>query len=275
MRFYILGGGPSFLDVTEDEWDFLKDKNTIQFARVPYGSRKTKYYLSIERVEADKAMIKYMDYLKWHDINLLLLNIESIKYAKGLGFKNVKKIHKGNFYFMPSRSPWFVDEKEPPHSYYETRAKHLRQPLFRFRGQLSAVINASVILGATDIRLIGVDMNDQWNFYENYDTLRKVCKSKESINEFISYMDEKKQKDRLASKTDLNPEYDPKVMHTTNMIMYEKWKYGDKGIRGMGDVLEWTNKELIDEGMKGISVCSKKSLLYKEGKLPYKGIIDD
>ena len=273
--FYIIGGGPSFLDVTEDEWKFLENKNTIQFARVPYGSRKPKYYLSIEHVEADKSVLSYMAKLRWFDVRLLLYNYESLKYAKKLGFKYIKKINKGNFYFMPSRRPWFVDD-DPPCSYYTTRAKSFRQPLFRFRGQLNAVVNACLILGAKEIRLIGIDMNDQYNFYvrDDYKHLNELCKDEYTIQEFKEYMNSKYATERLKSKNQFNPNWNPEKMHTTNMPYCEYDKYGDKKMVGMEDLLSWEDDEIRKEGMRGIFTTSKNSILYKHNKLEYRGIRD-
>lgn len=270
--FYIIGAGPSYRDVTEEQWKFLEDKNAISFARVPYGSRKTNHYISIERVEADKSVLKYMAFLGWLDTKLYLLNRESIEYAKELGFKKIQRLVKQTFYFMPSRKPWFTDEPEPPHSFYETRAKHFHQPIFRFRGQLSAVINTCLILGATEIRLIGIDMNDQWNFYHDYDYFDKHCHSEETRKEWKEYMGDRASIDRLMEKKKYNEGYDPKTMHTTNMPYYEKDKWNDRALRGISDVIQWMDKEMRKEGMEGIFVTNKISLLYKENKLRYRGI---
>ena len=100
---------------------------------------------------------------------------------------------------MPTKKPWFIDEPEPPHSFMECRAKNFHQPIFRFRGQLIAVINACLILGATEIRLIGVDLNDQLNFYQYPEYLKKVCKDKETINYYIEF-DKKAYKESLREK---------------------------------------------------------------------------
>ncbi len=273
--WYIIAGGPSFKEVAEKEWKFLENKDTISIARVPYGSRKTKYYLSIEHILADKSIIKYMSKIGWHDIKLLLLNTEAIKYARELGFKSIRKVMKNTFYFMPSRKPWFIDEEHPPHSFYECRAKNFHQPLFRFRGQLIASINAAIILGATEIRLIAVDLNNQWNFYEDFDYLEICCKDRETIDEFKDYMKSKRATTRLKEKKKFNPNYNPKKMHTTNMPYYERERWGDKQLRGVSDVLRWIDKEMREEGMEGIFISNKSSLLFKDKKLRYKPITSE
>ena len=85
--FYIIAAGPSYMDITEEEWKFLEDKHTIMFARVPYGSRKPEYYFSIERYHLDKEVLEYMAKLGYLDSKLLLYIPESIQLAKKLGFR--------------------------------------------------------------------------------------------------------------------------------------------------------------------------------------------
>jgi hypothetical protein len=267
--FYIIGAGPSYMDVTEDEWKYLEDKHTLTFARIPYGSRKFEYYMSIERDYIDKSVLTYMAKLGYLDTKLLLSIPNSIKLAKELGFKNIRKIFKQTFYFMPSRRPWTIYESEPPHSFYESRAKTFHQPLFRFRGQLSAAINSALVLGATEIRLIGVDLNNQLNFYQIEEYLRKVCKDEETINYYLKFNEE-------AYKSDLNDKkkqysnFNPDTMHTTDIPLLDlTW---NQPLRGISDILQWMDKELIKEGFEGIYITNKNSLLYRENKLQYRSI---
>lgn len=275
--YYLIAGGPSYLDVTEKEWDFLKNQHTMSVARVPYGGRKTEYWLSIEHKFLDSDILHYMAKLGWFDIKILLYNAESVILARKLGFKKVRKIMKENFYFQPSRRPWFEDEENPPNTYYETRAKNFHQPLFRYRGQLTAAINACMILGATEIRLIGVDMNDQGNFYdrEDFKYMKLLCKDKETIDNWIKYKTSIEATDREKSKVDLNPNYKSDNMHTTDMPMYEYSKYGDRAQRGMVDLIQWTDRELREEGYVGIFITNKKSILFTKNKIEYKDIMEN
>lgn len=271
--FYIIASGPSYMDITEEEWKYLENKHTITFTRVPYGGRRTEYYLSIEGFYVDKEVLEYMAKLGYLDTNLLLYIPESLKLAKELGFKKIRQIVKGNFYFMPSMKPWFTNESNPPHTFLETRAKSFRQPLFRFRGQLTAVINACIILGASEIRLISVDLNSQKSFYQYPELLNKVCEDKGVIERYIDYNNKRHDIEmndvvKEYSKFDLN------TMHSTNTPLYES-KWEGKSIRGIADVLEWINKEMKSEGMDGLYICNKESLLYKQNKLEYRGILDE
>lgn len=270
--FYIIAGGPSFLDVTEEEWKYLEDKNTISFARVPLSGRRTKYYFSIERESVDEDMLTYLRKLGYLDVKLLLYLQKSLKLAKDMGFNDIQRIQKQNFYFMSKGLPWFIDEENPPCSFFDTRAKHFRQPLFRYRGQLTAVINACIILGATEIRLIGVDLNTQWAFYDNIDYIKSICKDEETINRFTKFMGNYI-KESIPEELKYNKDFNPETMHTTNMVLYEE-KFNNRGQRGMADLLEWIDKEMKREGMEGIYTTSKSSYLCKNNKLLYKGIMD-
>jgi hypothetical protein len=265
--------GPSIANITEEEWKFLEDKNTISFSRFPYSSRKTKYYLSIERDYLDREVLGYMAKLGYIDTTILLSIKDSLILARELGFKYIRKIVKKNFYFMPSRQPWFVDKPKPPHSFYTTRAKNFHQPLFRYRGQLTAVINACIILGATEIRLCGVDMNNQINFYDT-EYLDKWCKDKGTVERYREYIKKILDENRKEIKGRFK-EFDPNTMHSTNVEIKEEYKYGNRPMRGTIDLLEWMNDEMITEGMEGIYITNKDSKPYKINKLRYKGIMDE
>jgi len=269
--FYVIAAGLSYMDVTEEEWKFLEDKNTISFSRVPYGSRKFKYWFSIERDYIDASVLRYMAKIGNTDTKLLLYLPNSINLAKTLGFNNIRYVNKQTFYFMPSRSPWFVDEPNPPHKLKECTAKTFNQPIFRYRGQLIAVINACLILGATEIRLIGVDLNSQENFYDT-PFLYKVCKDEDTIEEYNKHHILRHQSsiDELKRKS---KGYDPSNSHSTNIPLTEPDRWGDRQLRGVADVIQWIDSEMREEGMEGIFITNKTSLLYKENKLRYRDII--
>jgi len=268
-----VGAGLSYMDITEEEWEYLEDKHTLTFARVPYGSRRFEYYMSIERDYLDKSVLTYMAKLGHLDTKLLLSIPQSIKLARELGFKSIRKILKRTFYFMPSRKPWFVDEENPPHTFIECRAHNFHQPIFRFRGQLIAAINCALILGATEIRLIGVDLNNQKNFYQYEKILRKACKDEETINYYLNF-DKEAFKSDMDEKTKKYPEFNPDTMHSTSIPYYEEDRWGKRAMRGVGDIIQWIDSEMHNENMVGIFITSKESLLYKQCKLKYKSIME-
>lgn len=271
--YYIIAPGLSFKDVTDEEWEFLKDKNTMTFSRVPLGGKKTKYFFSIERHSVDRDMIDYIYELGHTDTKMLLSIQESIRYAKEKGFI-VRKIVKGNFYYMPSRRPWFVGEDNPPNTLQETLAKNFHQPLFRFRGQLTAILNASIILGAEEIRLIGCDFTSQKAFYDDLEYMKTVCKSEDAFNRLKKFNDQLNN-ELIPNVYKHNKDYNPKVQHSSDMVRYDKNKYGDKGVRGIRDVVQWLDKSWREDGASGIYVTNKISTLYKENGMEYKGIMDE
>lgn len=273
--FYITCPGISYMDITEDEWKFLEDKNTLTFTRVPYGSRKFKYYMSIEREALDKSVLTYMAELGYLDTKLLLSIPESIILAKQLGFEYVKQIIKENFYFLPSRRPWFTDEDLPPHKFKECRAKSFREPIFRYRGQLTATVNCALLLGATEIRLIAADFTSCDSFYNHPEYLNKLCKSQKVIDGYMEYIKGDYVKNRMQEKRDSCQGFDESKTHTTDMQYIEKEKWGERKLRGITDVLQWMDKELKEEGLEGIYVTNKNSMLFKKNKLGYKSIMEN
>lgn len=277
--FYIMGTGPSINDITDEEWRYLEDKHTISFAGFPYSDKKTEYYFSIEREHIDKRMLDIMARNGFLDTKLLLYIFPSIEHARKLNFIDIKKVYKQNSYFLPSRKPWFTDEEEPPHKFIESRAKNFRQIIFRFRGQLSAVINASLILGATEIKLCGIDLNCQKNFFETEyqeGTNPRWVKS-EYIKEIYKTLNEgsKERLSRKKQQVEMFKDYDEKNIHTTELLYVDSKKFGDRKLRPISEVIQWMDKELRDEGMEGIFITNKKSKLYTDNKLEYREIMDE
>ena len=274
MIFYIFGAGPSFMDITKEEWDYLQDKHTMAFARVPYSSKKFEYYFSIERIEQDRSVLNYISKMGYLDTKLLLSIPESMMIAKELGFKKIIKLMKQNYYFLPSKRPWFIDEPTPPNTFQETIAKNFRQPIFRFRGQLTAAINACLILGAKEIRLCGIDLNTQYNFYENMDYLKEICKDEKTITEWEDYLNSVILKKQETDMFYYNKDFDAVKMHITEMPMTDQLKFGDRQMRGISDIIQWMDKELRNEGHNGIYITTKERKLYKDNKLRYRGIME-
>lgn len=264
--FYIMATGPSINEITDEEWTYLKDKNTIGISKFPYSSKQLKYFLSLYGEDIDAEVIPYIAELGYLDTTLLLYDPLSIKLSKLLGFNNIKRIRKGNYYFTPSRKSWFTDELEPPNSFYDTRAKNFHQPLFRYKGQTTAAINAALILGAEEIRLCGVDLNCQWSFFE-ISMNRWLTDSAIRFHYQNTLIPRRNRGIREKSIKD----YDPNLMHTTG-IPIEENKWNGRKQRGAIDLYEWIDKELRKEGMNGMYITTKNSALY--GKLKYRGIID-
>lgn len=239
--FYIMATGPSINNITDEEWEFLEDKNTIGFSYFPLKDKKTKYYYSHEYVDGDIISLDRMFNNKFMDTELFLYNDKSIEYAKKLGFKRIHKIHKGTAN---------VNNLNKPYDKY--MAKSLSQPIFRPRGQLCAVINIAILLGATEMRLCGVDLNNQHHFYDDYEAYNEITKKQIEI-------EDKKHK-RYGIKN-----WDRNKIHSTVC------KRSDIKITII-DVIKWIKKSL--EGKIDIYCCNPNSLLVKENVLEYKSIME-
>lgn len=266
---YIIGSGPSINDITEKEWKYIENNKNIGIGLSVFTHKRFKFYLAYEGEETNKIIL---DTLKSDGyINTLPLiavrRQKSIIYALKLGFKVIPIIARCA-YFMPSRKPWFLDEEKPPHPFKECRAHNFDQPLFRFRGSLSAAINSALILGANEIRLVGIDLNSQEDFWEDINRWSKNEKEKDILKKEL----EIKKQALEARYSNRMKGIDSNKIHTT-AVPYLLKEFNYRPLRGMPDVLQWMDKQIREEGMEGIFITSKKSLLYKQNKLEYKDII--
>jgi len=264
--FYILAPGKSINNITEEEWKFLEDKNTISFSNFVFTNKKSKYHFSYENPITDRIHLEQMKKNGFLDTHLLLGIRQSIRYAKELGFRNITKIIKGPS--MPFKGPWKLSEPSPILKFKECRNYSFNEPMFRYRGSLSSVIVTSLILGANEIRLVGVDLNSQYYFFHN--NLERWCRDKddeERIN-FIINNQERLIKKRLNDNTMVS-NFNPLISNDTN----EVYNWNGIKIRGMGDLILWIDKELREEGFNGIYITNKNSKLFNE--LDYKEIMDE
>jgi len=259
---YILASGPSIADITDEEWKFLEDKKTLGIGGFPYSNRKTTYYMNIETPEICKQYIEVIYMNGFIDTTLISPYIKSMILANALGFKKFIPIITGTALFMPDRKGWFMDEEYPPHKFKNCRANKFYQPLFRFRGSLSAAINLSLLLHADEIRLVGVDLASHEHFYNE-----NINISKDKYDKRIS--------SRKYSYAKSGFDFDEKTMHSTDIPYRDVSRWGNRLLRPISDVIQWMNQELLEEGHNGIFITSKKSKLYIENKLEYKSITDE
>jgi len=266
--FYITAPGKSINDIKDDEWEFLKDKNTIAFSHFPLSGKKTKYHFSFEEYESDVRNLNLIKRNGYTNTILLLGLPKTINYARSIGFRKIIPIIKGMG--MSFRGyPWTIDQEVPICKFNECRAFNFYQPLFRYRGSLSAVINSALVLGAKEIRLVGVDLNSQYYFFDGEERNKwirddyEIRAMEETLNR-QKYLIEKRKK----AKSTIN-DYNPNIINDTNMPYYKDGKI----LRNISDVIVWMDKEIREEGMYGIYTTSKKSDLYN--RLEYKSIMDD
>ena len=266
---YIMATGPSINKITDEEWKFLETQQTLGISKFPITGKKTTAFYSHEGFKWQKGPLDLMAMNGYLDTVLLLDNKESIRYALKLGFKKIYRTVKQSALFLPSAKGWFMDEPEPPHRFSVCKAKNLNEPIFRFRGTLPAAINVVLILGATEIRLVGVDLDTYWAFWDVDDRWLTNDVAREIRDEVRENQIQSMEQFKKMTGMDNNNFHKTAVPYTRK----DGWVAG-RMIRPVQDVVQWIDKEIRKEGMQGIFVTNKESLLNKEKKIEYKGIMD-
>lgn len=264
---YVIGTGPSINNITDREWEYLKDKETISFGGFPFSGIETKYYQVWEAQWFDPLMIRIISDNNFNTTLILDMNKgDDLNLAKELGFEIIPT--RKNRALFPNGG-WFKDEEKPICSLKNVFTTKFSDGLFRFRGSLTTVINASIILGANEIKLLGIDLNSAYDFYDDVEKWIKPEHRKYyySINE--------KKKERFLRKKKTRPDmfnnFNSDTMHTTSI----PYIYEGRQLRGIHEFIEFVDKELRREGKGKIYITNKESLLYKENRLKYKSITDD
>jgi len=271
--FYIIAPGPTLNNLTEEEWEFLKDKNTLAISCTPFTGKYFKYYMTYESAESTNKFLDMINEDGYLSTSLLLGNEEDIKYALELGFKNIYKVFKGRGKSFRGKF-WFADEEKPPEKLKDCIASNFNQPLFRYRGSLAATINAALILGAKEIRLVGVELNNMKHFYDGVekkwtnDPIR-IEEIKNYHKDYLKTIEIKKKRNKKRMEG-----FDPNTMHTTAM-KYPNKLWGNRYLMGMPRVIDWMDDELRETGFKGIYITNKSSILYKDNLIEYKNIMEE
>jgi len=251
-EFYIFGGGPSVNEVTEEQWEKVKISNSIGFAFFSLKNRKTKYYYLGEYTNDDLIALNQMKKNNYEDTYIFSYNMEVLKRARELGFNNLRQTIKGRAVCTFNNEPWLSKDNKPPYPILDNMALSFRQPLMRFRGQLCSVINIALILKADKIKLTGIDLNNQYHFFDIYKDYNDIMiKNMEAEN----------------SKRDQYINWDRNKIHSTACEL----KHETGSIATVPMFLKELKNELQDIG-KDVVVCSKNSKLYKEGILEYEEI---
>lgn len=267
---YIIAPGPTLNEVTDEEWDYLSTQTTLGISCTPFTNKKFSYYFTFENEISTNIFLDVMAENKYLDTHLLLGRsiINSIIYAQKLGFKKITPIIKGRG--ISFGKPWMKGESSPGCKFKDVRAKAFNQGLFRYRGSLSAAINCALLLGADEIRLVGVELNNMHHFIDfNTDKWNINEKDKERLKKYTNiYRDNfkykfKKQPERMKN-------FNLETMHTTSM----DYPYGNGYLIGMHKVINWMDSELRNEGMTGIFITNKKSILYTSNEIEYKTIME-
>ena len=205
----------------------------------------------------------------YYDTTLLLFWPNSIRRAIRMGFKQVIPIFKGSA-LLKRGVGWFIDEPYPKVKLKQCLAHNFRQPIFRCRGSLSATINTALILGAKEIRLIGIELDKLQDFYFDVDRWAKDDIERDIINRKLE-MHNSGMKKKLESRPYMYSDFDERTMHTTAMPYKDKDRWGNRELRGMIDILWWMNNELVELGHNGIY----STIDYKGNRLRIKEIMEE
>lgn len=244
-RFYILATGPSINSITDREWNYIQSNNNIGISHITMLGKKLKYYYSHEELYDDKINLNKLAKDNYLDTYLFLYNNKSIKLARNLGFKHVYKINKGRY----NPTNWSDKTKLPNYSYLDVMAKSLNDPIYRPKGQLGAAINIAILLGGTDIRLCGVDLDSQYHFYDKFEEFKQLTEYQREI--------EWKKHSNIKN-------WDKENIHSTVI----------KGDVGIIEILNWMRISLDEIDIK-LSCCNKNSLVVKNNSLPYVSIMEE
>ena len=189
-RIYILGSGRSVLDITKKEWKEIEKYDTIGFNHwYVHEHEPTFYDLSYlandyDHLKDKEANMFFQASKKCKNSKFILnhnLNKEYLEY-----FNNIitTKTHINHFDFFESdlKSINNTDDNEIgilAKYWTEDFFKVFNYPfgellpskdfIYKSRGQLFATLQIAVALGYKDIRLIGVDLNDEGKFQDLYD----------------------------------------------------------------------------------------------------------
>jgi len=251
---YIMATGPSINDITDDEWDYLKDKETIGFSFFPFKDKKTKYHLAAESIKFDKFCLDRMKENGFTDTIIYTHKRDTRLYSKKLGF-TVNKFDVIKAIPSLDDNVW-VSGNEKPIRLLKNYAKTLSEPLVHYKCQLTTAINLAYTMKPTEIRLCGVELNSNKYFYDDYKELETLISYHEKVNREVL----KKHKD-----------WDINKHHPTAHPFFNSWH--DAKLATIVEYLRELNKEMKEEGIN-MCVCTKNSLLYTDAEIEYKGIMD-
>ncbi|HPM74291.1 MAG TPA: hypothetical protein PLA71_01050 [Saccharofermentans sp.] len=181
MKTYVLGTGPSINEITENEWNYLKNQNTFGFSWFFKKGFAPNWYYTHENDHQPERLRKTIleNPEKWSRTKVILGKTDNHQIK--LPFPNLYATAVASNHLKAfNGQQWPHQFPEPPISFENFWAKSFERPLCGFRGQLAAVINAAHILGASEIALCGIDLYDNSHFYpdeegsQHVENLRRI-----------------------------------------------------------------------------------------------------
>lgn len=249
---YILGCGPSINNITDEEWKYLENKETISFSNFPYKKIRSKYHIATENFYDDKKVLRMISKNKFMDTIIYTHEDETYNIAQILGF-NVNKIfvRKGRNNF--NGKAW-LHKTQVPGKLLDNFGKTKNDPLFTYRGQLSTTLNFAYTLNPDEIRLIGVDLNSQSHFFDTDESLQSLVRYQQSV-------ESKKTKEKDWNKDTIHSTACP-IETPIGLLV------------SITEIIKQLKNEFNEIG-KEIYVCNKNSKLYIDSILKYKGVMDE
>ena len=266
-RIYILGSGPSILDVTPKQWEEINKFDTIGFNHwYAHGFEPTFYDLSyfthdnsfdspendmliqaLSKCKNSKFIINYSNQKKYSsflsEITHSFIHLNHFDFIKGnVEYENINKNELGNYaqYWNEQIFDVFNVKKgslEPNEFFF-----------YKSRGQLFATLQFAHYLGYNDIRLIGIDLNSENKFQ---DTLHDAPLSSRSVGNGGEVM-----KDRVNA---LNNAPNPNQTHSTTQGTK------DKNYMGIHELISLYDSKYLKNSQVKLSVTNPNSLLTSTG----------
>ena len=275
-RIYILGSGRSVLDINDNEWKEIKKHDSIGFNHWYVHEHVPTFY--------DLSYLAN-DYFSSLEEDMFYLASVNSKESKFILNKHIDPVHLRMFENSSYEQTYInhfdffegdlseIEKTAGPEigrlaKYWTTEFfTAFNKPygellpnsdfIYKSRGQLFATIQIAVLLGYTDIRLIGIDLNDEGKFQDYYDNAPNSSRS-------IGHGGENFKPRVNASKN----AKDPNGVHNTCQATK------DTDYLGIHKLISIFNSKCFSRLGGKISVCNPNSLLTSVG-ISYIGITED
>jgi len=275
-RIYVLGSGRSVLDITPEEWSEINKHDSIGFNHWYVHEHKPTFYdlsyLANDYFPEKESDMFYLACKNCPDSKFILNHELDDRHLELFEDKVYAKTYVNHFDLfegdLDSISLTNDDKVGTLAEYWDVRIFSIfNQPygellpndyfINKSRGQLFATIQIAVLLGYTDIRLIGVDLNDENKFQDYYSDAPYSSKS-------IGHGGEK-----FQPRVDVsNNTIDPSGIHNTCQGTK------DRDYLGIHKLITIFRDKCLSRIGTSLTVCNDKSLLVKEN-IKYQNIIGD
>lgn len=270
---YILGSGPSVLDITDKQWQHIKSQNSMGFNHwYVHDFEPTFYdlsYLADNQFKSKETSMYYHASKKFKSSKFILnkgitqTNLEYFKdrefyqtYINHFDFfeRDLKVIEQTNGNEIGKLATYWSKDffQHFKHSYGELLPN--RDYIYKGRGQLFASIQLGVLLGYSDIRLVGVDLLNESKFQDFIDTAPISATSPISKKGSLD-----------IHKKHMNNALNPNSVHNTAQATK------DRDYLGIHKLIRIFKEKCLSRVGVSITVANPASLLTTEG-IEYKPI---